>query len=71
MSNFKKIIRQAPFWSVLYPAVILLALWAALVGAFVWKMIYHPESVVWVILELSAFTIISFSAIWCLLKNYS
>ncbi len=57
------------FWAVVYPVIVILALWAGIVTQFVWKMIYFPEPILPVIIELIFITSVSGSAIWMTIRR--
>ncbi len=52
------------FWDEWYPVIIMLALFAGLVGQFIWKMIYFPEPIVPVVIELVCIVGLVGLAIW-------
>ncbi len=52
------------FWNVYWPITVMVALTCGLTGQFVWKMIYFPEPIVPVIIELVFFYSIVGIAIW-------
>lgn len=47
-----------------FPIILIIAFLSGLIGQFVWKMIYFPEPVIPVVLELAAFTALAGVAIW-------
>ena len=50
------------------PIVIIISLTLGLITAFIWKMIYFPEPLLPVILELILIVTIAWLAIWCITK---
>jgi hypothetical protein len=51
------------FWKVWYPAIVISGLWGGIVAQFIWKLIYTPEPLVWVALELAFVTVLSALAV--------
>jgi len=49
-----------------FPIIVILAFLAGLIGQFIWKMIYFPEPIIPVVLELTGFCILAGIAIWCI-----
>lgn len=56
------------FWDDWYPVIVLAALFAGLLGQFIWKVIYFPEPTVPVIIELTVILGLVISAIWLVIK---
>ena len=52
-----------------FPIVVILAFLAGLIGQFVWKMIYFPEPLGVVILEITGFILLAIVAIWCIVRS--
>ena len=57
------------FWGKDYPTVVILAFTLGLTGAFIWKMIYHPEPLIPVMLELMIIYTLASTAIWQIRRN--
>jgi len=51
-----------------FPVIVIISLTLGLITAFVWKMIYFPEPLLPVILELLFMVTIAWLAIWCITK---
>lgn len=58
------------FWVNYWVIIIIIALACGLTGQFVWKMIYFPEPLVPVIIELTIIWGLVGLAIWLILKHY-
>ena len=51
-----------------FPMVVIIGLTLGLITAFIWKMIYFPEPLLPVILELIFIVTMAWLAIWCITK---
>ena len=49
-----------------FPVIVIISLTLGLITAFVWKMIYFPEPLLPVILELLFMVTMAWLAIWCI-----
>jgi hypothetical protein len=52
------------FWDVYWPIIVIIALALGLTAQFVWKMVYFPEPIVPVIIELVIIWVIVGVAVW-------
>lgn len=54
----------------IYPIVVILSLAAGLVTQFIWKMIYFPEPVIPVIIELTFIIGLTISSVWVIATKW-
>ena len=57
------------FWRQYFPATVIIAFTCGLVAQFIWKMIYSPEPLVPVVIELVFIVALAGVAIWLLLSR--
>jgi len=51
-----------------FPIIVITSLTLGLIASFVWKMIYFPEPILPVILELVFIVTMAWLAVWCITK---
>lgn len=69
MATLESVRQMKYFWDDYFPIVVIIALFLGLLGQFIWKMIYFPEPIPLVVVELTCITGLVVLAIWGEIKH--